>query len=82
MPATAGPIAAPAMAVAICEAATGQKPCESRMIAEARTVQMPGMMTKRRLREVASISAPAGAVMIMPATPPRVITVPINPLSQ
>ena len=52
------------------------------MIAEARTVQIPGMMTKRRLREVASISAPAGAVMIMPATPPRVITVPINPLSQ
>ena len=40
------------------------------------------MTIKRRLREVASISAPAGAVTIIPATPPSVITVPIQPLRQ
>ena len=36
----------------------------------------------RRLREVASTSAPAGAVISMPAMPPMVITEPISPLSQ
>jgi hypothetical protein len=45
MPVTAGTIAAPAIAVAICEAATSQNACESRASAEATTVQMPGMMT-------------------------------------
>jgi len=34
-----------------------------------------------RLFVVASIIAPAGVVMIMPAMPPTVITVPIKPLS-
>ena len=45
MPLTAGPIAAPAIAVATCDAATSQKLCDSRMIIEARTVQIPGTMT-------------------------------------
>lgn len=45
MPVTAGTIAAPESAVATWEAATSQKLCDSRMIPEATTVQMPGMMT-------------------------------------
>ena len=74
MPLTAGPMAAPAMAVAICEADTSQNDCESRITAEASTVQMPGTMTYSRLRDVPSISAPAGAVTAMPAMPPMLIT--------
>ena len=45
MPVTAGIIAAPATAVAICENVTTQKSWDSKMIAEASTVQMPGKMT-------------------------------------
>ena len=42
---TAGTMAAPAIAVATCEVATSQNSCESSTIAEAATVQMPGMIT-------------------------------------
>ena len=45
MPATAGPIAAPAIAVATCETATSQKFCDRRMIIDASTVQTPGTIT-------------------------------------
>jgi hypothetical protein len=45
MPDTVGPIAAPAMAVATCDTVTSQKFCDSRMIPDAITVQIPGMMT-------------------------------------
>jgi hypothetical protein len=45
IPLTAGPIAAPAIAVAIWETATNQKFCERRMTAEASTEQTPGMIT-------------------------------------
>ena len=45
MPETAGPIAAPAIAVATWDSVTSQKLCESKTMPEAITVQMPGMMT-------------------------------------
>ena len=45
MPDTAGPIAAPATAVATCDSVTSQKLCESKTMPEAITVQMPGMIT-------------------------------------
>ena len=45
MPATAGPIAAPAMAVAIWEPAITQKCCDSQISEEARTVNSPDRMT-------------------------------------
>ena len=45
MPATAGTMAAPAMAVATWDSVTSQKFCEIRMIAEASTAQMPGNTT-------------------------------------
>jgi hypothetical protein len=82
MPVSAGPIAAPATAVATCDSATTQKTCDAKMIIEARTVQMPSMMTQARLCLVSSIKAPAGAVITMPATPPIVMTEPIDPLCQ
>jgi hypothetical protein len=82
MPDTAGPIAAPAIAVETCDSVTSQKLCESRTMPDAITVQMPGMMMQSFLCLRASTSAPAGVVIIMPATPPTVITVPISPLSQ
>src|SRR3569833_338515 len=82
MPATAGPIAAPAIAVATCDSATGQNDCESRMTAEANTVQPPGAATSQRLCWLASTQAPAGAAINTPAMPPMVITEPIQPLCQ
>ncbi len=82
MPDTAGPIAAPAIAVATCESVTNQKLCESKTMPDAISVQMPGMMMQSFLCLVASTSAPAGVVISIPATPPTVITVPISPLSQ
>ena len=45
MPFTAGPIAAPATAVATWDRLTSQKLCDSRMMVEAATVQIPGTMT-------------------------------------
>jgi hypothetical protein len=50
MPFTAGPIAAPAIAVATWDTDTSQNCCESRITAEAKTVQIPGMTTKRRVQ--------------------------------
>ena len=82
MPLTAGPMAAPAMAEAICEADTSTNDCESRMTADASTVQMPGTITYSRLRDEPSISAPAGAVTAIPAIPPMLITLPMRPLCQ
>src|ERR1700722_16433280 len=82
MPDTAGPIAAPAIAVATCDIVPSQKFCEIRIRPDAVTVQIPGMITYSFLRLVASTNAPAGVVISMPATPPTVITVPINPLCQ
>src|SRR5579863_4904797 len=82
IPVTAGPIAAPAIAVATCERAIGQKACEIRMAADARTVQIPGMTTSQRLLSDASTQAPAGVVINTPATPPTVMTEPIQPLCQ
>src|ERR1700722_10048145 len=82
MPDTAGPIAAPAIAVATCDIVTSQKFCEIRIRPDAVTVQIPGMITQSFLCLVASTNAPAGVVISMPATPPTVITVPISPLCQ
>jgi hypothetical protein len=45
MPTTAGPMAAPAMAVATCEPATGQNRWVSSRMADASTVQTPETMT-------------------------------------
>ena len=45
MPLTAGPIAAPAIAVATCDVATSQNSWLNSTMADASTVQMPGMMT-------------------------------------
>ncbi len=45
MPLTAGPIAAPAIAEAICEADTRTNDCDSRITADASTVQTPGTTT-------------------------------------
>src|ERR1700722_2558542 len=82
IPVTAGPIVAPAIAVATCERVTGQNACESRMVAEARTVQAPGITTNQRLLFDASTQAPAGVDIKTPATPPAVMTEPIQPLCQ
>ena len=82
MPLTAGPTAAPAMAVATCESATGQKDCQIRMMAEAAIEKKPGITTNQRLCRLLSTQAPAGAVMITPAIDPMVITDPIQPLCQ
>ena len=79
MPATAGPIAAPAIAVATWLIVTTRPDCDSRIRNEAITVQMPVTITTSRFFLVWSMKAPAGAVMIIPATPPAVITVPIGP---
>ena len=45
MPETAGPIAAPATAVATWDSVTSQKLCERKTIPDAITVQMPGPRT-------------------------------------
>jgi hypothetical protein len=81
MPVTAGTMAAPAIAVAICEPATTQNSYESKISAEAATTQIPGTMTHARLKFVVSINPPIGIVMSIPATLPNVIAVPIRPLS-
>jgi hypothetical protein len=52
IPTTAGPIAAPAIAVATCEPAITQKLCEIQIKAEARTVNNPDRITQVRLRRV------------------------------
>ena len=59
--AAVGGYLAPEIAEANCEADTSTNDCESRTMADASTVQMPGTMTYSRLRDDASISAPAGA---------------------
>ena len=82
MPATAGPIAAPAIAVAIWLAVTTTPDCDQRIRKDASTVQMPVTITTSRFFSVWSMKAPAGAVISMPATPPAVITEPIAPGSQ
>lgn len=82
MPVTAGPIAAPAMAVAIWLAVTTTHDCDHRMRKDASTVQVPVMTTTQRFRLVWSMNAPAGTVINMPAMPPAVITVPIGPVVQ
>jgi len=46
---TAGTMAAPATAVAICDVATTQNCCDARMIADPSTMQMPGKITHARL---------------------------------
>lgn len=82
MPVTAGTIAALASDCATCENVTAQKFCDSRMIAEARTTQMPGMTTHIRLLRLESMKPPIGVVTSMPATLPTVSAVPISPLAQ
>jgi hypothetical protein len=82
MPVTAGTIAALATEVATCDAATAQKPCDSRMITEADTTAMPGTMTQARLLFVASMKPPIGVMTSMPATLPSVMADPIRPLAQ
>lgn len=52
MPATAGPIAAPAIAVAIWLAVTTSADCDNRMRKDASTVQMPVMTTTQRFFSV------------------------------
>src|SRR5258708_35746537 len=47
-PITAGPIAAPAIAVAACAEATNQKCCESRISPKAATVNTPATITHAR----------------------------------
>ena len=49
MPVTAGTMAAPASEVAICDAVTAQKFCETRIRAEATTTATPGTITQARL---------------------------------
>ena len=82
MPVTAGTIAAPAIEVAICEAATAQKFCHSRIMDEAATTATPGTMIQARLCRDVSMNPPAGVAMSMPAMLPMLIAVPIMPLAQ
>ena len=79
IPMTAGPMAAPATAVAIWLVATQTQDCEASTAKDARMVQMPVMITTQRLRVVWSMKAPAGVVISIPAIPPAVMTVPIGP---
>jgi hypothetical protein len=55
---------------------------ETRAVPDAATVNRLATTTQARLRVVASISAPAGAVAISPAIPPIAETVPIAPVAQ
>ena len=71
MPAIAGPSAAPVTAVAICDAATIQKPCANQSSKDASTVITPATMITARLYRVASTRAPAGDVASIPAMPPN-----------
>jgi hypothetical protein len=82
MPVTAGTIAALASDCATCEAVTAQKFCETRMMADAATTQMPGITTHIRLLRLSSMKPPIGVVISIPATLPIVIAVPISPLAQ
>src|SRR6516164_828447 len=81
MPVTAGTIAAPAIEVATCEAATAQKFCEARMMEEAATTAIPGTITQARLCRDVSMKPPTGVAISMPATLPMAMAVPIMPLA-
>jgi hypothetical protein len=78
IPITAGPIAAPAIALAACAEATTQTCCETKINPEAATVNSPARITHARLRVVASITAPAGTAASSPAIRPTVVTAPIR----
>jgi hypothetical protein len=82
IPVTAGTIAAPAIEVAICEAATAQKSCHIKMMEEAATTATPGKMTHARFRCEASMSAPLAWSPFILAIFPIVIAVPIMPVAQ
>lgn len=77
-PASAGPIVAPAIAVATCDSVTGQKPCHIQMMIAATMDSALATATMARRCGVASTSAPAGVVTSMPTMPPMVSTVPMR----
>ena len=60
MPMSAGPMTAPAMALAACDEATTQNRPETKANPDATTVNTLATTTQTRLRVVASMSAPAG----------------------